>query len=321
MSLAAPSPKVLFIDSVHPVLQQRLEAMGYECVVPDGIQRAEILRVLPNYTGIVIRSKVKIDRELLDCATQLKWIARSGSGLENVDVPYAESKGIACINSPEGNRDAVGEHTVGMLLALFNKLLLADREVRDGQWRREANRGLELKGKTVGIIGYGNMGQATAQRLSGFACNVLAYDKYKSGFSSALATEASLEQLFAEADIVCLHVPLTDETRYMVDWPFLNRFAKPIYLSNLARGMVVNTADLVQAMQQELVLGACLDVLEYESHAYELMNENGQLPEPMQYLAQSDRVVLSPHVGGWTVESYIKLSTVLADKVEARFHS
>lgn len=312
--------RVLFVDSVHLSLRDRLAALGYTCELPEKTSRQQLLEVLPAYTGIVIRSKVIIDKEVLDRAHNLKWIARSGSGLENIDVAYAESKGIACINSPEGNRDAVGEHTVGMLLALFNKLTQADREVRQGMWRREANRGIELMGKTVGIIGYGNMGQAVAQRLSGFGCRVLAYDKYKTGFGGVLAEEVSLSQLQAQAEVLCLHVPITAETRGMVNLPFLKAFAKPIYLSNLARGAVVNTADLVVAMQQGVVLGACLDVLEYESHAYELMQKDGTMPAPLQYLIQSERTLLSPHVGGWTVESYEKLSTVLADKIEALFH-
>jgi D-3-phosphoglycerate dehydrogenase / 2-oxoglutarate reductase len=310
--------RVAFIDSVHPSLQMVLERNGFTCEMLYTLPDQEIIAKLPAYEGAVIRSRFRIDRTIIDKAAGLEFIARAGAGMENIDVAYAESKGIRCFHAPEGNRDAVGEQAIGMLLMLFNNLGRADRQVREEKWIREGNRGIELMGKTVGIIGYGNMGSAFAQRLKGFGVKVLAYDKYRSGFGDESVIEASLEDVFREADVLSLHVPLTDETRYMINDSFINRFVKNIFIINTARGKVLNTADLVKSMRSGKVLGACLDVLEYEAVSFENI-EASVLPEPFQYLIKSDRVVLSPHIAGWTHESNEKIALALAGKIIALY--
>ncbi|MBL7942041.1 MAG: hydroxyacid dehydrogenase [Flavobacteriales bacterium] len=302
------------MDTVHPVLESRLTAAGFACIAHWDTPREKLLVEISQATGIVIRSRITINREFIDAATGLKFIARSGSGLENIDVEYARSKGIVLFNSPEGNRDAVAEHVLAMLLTLFDKLNKADREVRQGMWDREGNRGIELAGKTVAIIGYGVMGSAVAERLSGFRCRILAHDKFKSGFGSSTVEESDLLRIFEEADIVSLHLPLTAETTGYVNAGFLNQFRKSIYLINTARGKNVVTADLVEAMKSGRVSGACLDVLEYEKASLEGLDISAQ-PPPLQYLMSSPNTVLTPHVAGWTVESYEKLSAVLAEKI------
>ncbi len=306
--------KVLLIDTVHPAINELLRKKGVLCELDNTSKKEEILSKIQNYIGIVIRSRFKIEKDFLDKAKHLKFIARAGAGMENIDVPYAESLGIKCIHAPEGNRDAVGEHALGMLLMLFNNLKRADAEVRKGVWKREENRGHELKGKSVGIIGYGNMGSAFAQRLKGFEVEVLAYDKYKQDFGNEFVKEATLEEIFEKSDVLSLHIPLTDETTYMVNAKFLNSFKKPIYIINTARGKVLNTADLVDAVENKKVLGACLDVLEYESVSFENINADS-FPEPFKYLIKSDKVILSPHIAGWTFESHKKISEILAQKI------
>jgi len=306
--------KVLFVDDTHPVLREELSAMGFQCDDFTGISTDDCKRVIGDYFGAVIRSKITFDTDILEAATQLRFIARVGAGMESIDVEYAKLKGIECFNSPEGNRDAVAEHALGMLLSMLNNLSRADAEVRKGIWRREANRGIEIKSKTVGIIGYGNMGGAFAQRLKGFGCTVLAYDKYKTGFSDEYATECDMEKIFAETDFLSLHVPLTTETRYLVNEIYLNRFRKNIWLINTSRGPVVNTAALVDALKSGKVNGAALDVLEYEKTSFEAMDA-GSFPEPLKQLVSFDNVLLSPHIAGWTVESKYKLAKVLADKI------
>ena len=306
--------KVLFIDTVHPLIRERLEGHGYHCDWSPGKGYHHYLGIIGDYTGIIIRSGITLDRHILERARQLKFIARLGSGLENIDVEYAVSKGITCINSPEGNRDAVAEHAVGMLLALNRRLLTTDRQVRQGTWLREENRGLEIKGKTVAIIGYGNTGSAFAQRLRGFECRAIAYDKYKSGFGNDGVEEVTMEEVFSCTDILSLHVPLTQETRYLVNLDYFKKFRKPIVLINTARGQVVNTHDLTVAMEGGIVTGATLDVIEYEESSFEMLKAD-KLPEPFRYLTQSDQVVLSPHIAGWTHESKIRLAEVLVQKV------
>ncbi len=308
-------PKVLFIDTAHPYLRQQLEQMGFLCDFFPGYTRNDFLKVADEYTGIIIRSKIKLDREFLEKATKLKFIGRVGAGMENIDTAFAQKKGIACLNAPEGNRDAVGEHAVGMLLALFNNLIKADGEVRKGIWLREENRGVEIGGKTVGIIGYGNTGSAFAKKLKGFDARLLAYDKYKTGFGNDYVSEVSLNTLFQEADIVSLHVPLTDETTYMVNSSFIDRFKKPFYLINTSRGKVTDTAALTDALEKGKILGACLDVLEYEGLSFENLSIN-QLPEPFFKLTKMNNVVLSPHIAGWTHESHYKLAAVLVKKIK-----
>lgn len=306
--------KVILLDSNHPSLQQGLEKAGFTCVPDYSSTRDEVLQVIAGYEGIVIRSRFRIDKEFLDKATRLKFIARVGAGMENIDVPYAEGKGVKCLHAPEGNRDAVGEHATGMLLALFNNLCRANSEVREGKWIREGNRGEELAGKTVGIIGYGNMGSAFAQRLKGFDVKVLACDKYKKGFGDGFVKEATMDELFEQTDVLSLHLPLTEETLFLVNDAFINQFKKKIYLVNTARGKNVKTDDLVKNLESGKVLGACLDVLEYESVSFEGIDTS--VPA-MQYLIRSNKVILSPHIGGWTHQSNEKMARILVEKVIA----
>lgn len=306
--------KILLADSNHNVLHETLLAAGFHCDLYWDKTPKELIKLLPDYDGLILRSKFKITKEIIDAAKNLKCIGRAGAGMENIDVPYAESKGIKCLSAPEGNRDAVAEHALGMLLMLFNNLKRADEEVRKGIWRRGENRGVEIVGKTVGVIGYGNMGSAFAKRLQGFGCKVLVYDKYKMNFGTEFIIETTMEQLFNESDILSLHTPQTEETKYLVNSDFINRFEKNIYLINTARGKCLNTADLVTNIKSGKVLGACLDVLEYESVSFENLDVSA-LPEPMQYLIKSDKVVLSPHIAGWTHESNYKISKILAEKM------
>jgi len=310
--------KILFIDNAHPLLMDELRSAGFQCDYFPAFLREDYEKIIADYVGVIIRSKIQMNRQMIDKAKQLKFIGRVGAGMESIDVNYAVSRGIACLNSPEGNRDAVGEHTLAMLLCLFNKLKFADLQMRDGIRNREANRGIEIKGKTIGIIGYGNMGTAFAQRLQGFEAKVIAYDKYKKDFGNSWTSEVSLETIFSECDILSLHLPLTEETAYMVDEKFIQSFQKDFYLINTARGGVVETEALVAALQSGKVMGACLDVIEYENFSFEEMKMN-QLPPAYQYLINADNVLLSPHVAGWTVESKYKLAKVLADKIIEKF--
>lgn len=306
--------KILFIDSNHPLLHETLEKAGHTCDLFYQWSKEEIENNIHLYDGIVIRSKIKITKDSIDKATKLKFIARAGAGMENIDVEYAVQKGIKCLHAPEGNRDAVAEHAIGMLLTLFNNLTRADKEVREGKWIREGNRGVELMGKTVGIIGYGNMGSAFAERLKGFGVNVLVYDKYKKNFGNEFIKESTLEDLFKNADVLSIHTPLSEETYYMINDSFINSFTKNIYIINTARGKSLHTADLVKNLKTGKVSGACLDVLEYERISFEAL-DTLQLPEAFQYLIQCDQVILSSHIAGWTHESNEKIAKVLADKI------
>jgi D-3-phosphoglycerate dehydrogenase / 2-oxoglutarate reductase len=309
--------KVLFIDSVHPLISEELTAHGFHCDYFPDYLRTDYERIISQYFGIIIRSKIKIDKDLLDRATGLKFIGRVGSGMENIDLPYAVSKGMTCLNSPEGNRDAVGEHTLGMLLSLMNHINRADRQVHEGRWIREGNRGVEIKEKTVGIIGYGNMGSAFAQRLKGFETNVISYDKYKRNYSDGNTTETDLEMIFETTDILSLHVPLTEETHYMVNNEFLSKFRKRIWLINTSRGSVVNTIDLSDQLKAGKVAGAALDVLEYEDSSFESLS--GNRTQEFEYLLNADNVLITPHIAGWTAESNYKLAKVLVDKIKNAF--
>ncbi|MFO8053911.1 MAG: NAD(P)-dependent oxidoreductase [Bacteroidales bacterium] len=303
---------VLFLDKVHDVVRQELEASGYACEMWNG--KTRLTDIAGSYHGFIVRSGVQIDKPLLDAAVNLRFIGRQGAGLENIDVRYAQKKGVNVFNSPEGNRDAVGEHALGMLLSLMNHLPRADRQVREGLWIREENRGAEINEKTIGIIGYGNMGSAFAGKLSGFNCRILAYDKYKSGFGNQNVTEAGYEDIFRETDILSLHVPLTDETSGLVDRAYLSAFHKPIWLINTARGPIVNTADLLHALDEKRLKGAALDVLEYEEHSFKGLRYDDQ-PETFKKLMENNKVILSPHIAGWTIESKYKTGKVLADKI------
>ncbi len=311
--------KVLIADNTHGVLAERLRKAGFEVRVEPDHDYESLVEAAQGCDGLVVRSKVDIDRHFIDRVPSLRCIGRVGAGMETIDVGYAESHGIRCINSPEGNRDAVGEHAVGLLLALLNNIASADAEVRRGLWRREANRGHELGCLTVGIIGFGNMGRAFAKRLAGFGCRVLFYDKYlgeldDSDFLENLSRpkRVSLETLQDEADVVSFHVPLTDETRHYLDAAFIGRMTKPFYLVNTSRGAVVDTEALASGLESGHVLGAALDVLEYENMQADSLS---QMPPVMRRLMESPRTVLTPHVAGWTVESKYKLALFLADKM------
>ncbi len=309
--------KILHLDSNHSLLIDQLNDLGCTNHEDYTSSKEDILNKIHEYDGFIIRSRFSIDKQFLDAATNLKFIGRVGAGLENIDCEYAESKGIHLISAPEGNRNAVGEHSLAMLLSLFNKLNKADQEVRSGKWLREANRGLELDGNTIGLIGYGNMGKAFAKKLRGFEVDVLCYD-LKPNVGDKNAEQVPLEILFQEADVLSLHTPETALTTNMVDAAFINQFAKPFWLINTARGKSVVTKDLVSALQSGKILGAGLDVLEYEKASFEnLFSSN--MPEAFQYLIQAENVLLSPHVAGWTVESKEKLAQTIVDKIQLFF--
>lgn len=306
--------KVFFIDKVHPVLQERLGRSGFDCIDATHFTMDDLLAHKYEVQGIVIRARFFLSADFLSNFPNLSFIARSGSGLENIDAAYCKAHNIQLFNSPEGNRNAVAEHALGMLLSLMNKLCKANEQIKRGIWKREENRGEELDGKTIGIIGYGNNGAAFAKKLRGFDVKVLAYDKFKHGFGDAFVQESTLEAIFNSADIVSLHIPQNKETVAFVNEAFINSFKKPVYLLNLSRGKIVHTESLIKALESNKIKAAGLDVLEYESKDFESIFAN-QLPAAFQYLLTSDRVLLSPHVGGWTKESYFKLSDILADKI------
>lgn len=306
--------RVLFLDEVHPILEEKLLLHGAQCVHDYTSDYKYVCSTISGYDGLVIRSRLPINKELLDQSRQLKFIARSGAGMENIDVEYAKSKGIKCFHAPEGNRDAVAEHAIGMLLCMMNNMLQGDSEIRSGIWRREANRGEELKGKTVGIVGYGFMGEAFAKRLAGFDVDVIAYDKFKSGFGSNSVKEVDEDELKEQADIISFHIPLNDENQYLINSSYLESFSKPIYVLNTSRGKILNTKDLLVALDNGNVKGACLDVLEYESSSFTSVFDSKD--EVLDKLLSSKKVILSPHVAGWTNESYEKLSSVLYEKIE-----
>lgn len=310
--------KVLFLDTVHPILEERLTHAGYTCIEASKFSKEACLNEAQTAFGIVIRSRFTMNEEFLQFAPNLKFIARSGAGMENIDERYCKKRGIKLFNAPEGNKNAVGEHALGMLLSLMNKLHTADRDVRLGKWDREGNRGVELDGKTVGIIGYGNNGSAFAKKLRGFDVKLMAYDKYKKDFGDHFVMECTLNAVLKNADVISFHIPQNEETIFMANDSFFNRLQKPIFLLNLSRGRIVQTEALVKAMKAGKVIGAGLDVLEYEKTSFESFFEQ-ELPEDFKYLLASDQVIFSPHVGGWTHESYFKLSNVLADKILEEF--
>ncbi len=310
--------KVLHVDVNHPLLIRQFAKLGFENHEDYDSSKTEIEGKIHEYEGLMIRSRFTIDSPFLKKATNLKFIGRLGAGLENIDVEYARSKGIFLAAAPEGNRNAVGEHVLGMLLSLFNKLHKADREVRSGKWDREGNRGIELDGQTVGIIGYGNMGKAFAKKLKGFDVEVICYD-IKKDVGDENAKQVDQSELFLKTDVLSLHVPQTDLTTGMIDSEFISKFHKPIWLLNTARGKCVVTKDLVAALKLGKILGAGLDVLEYEKSSFEDMFMEKELPEAFQYLIQAENVILSPHVAGWTVESLEKLAQTIVDKIKTEF--
>ena len=305
---------ILLLDDNHPILQQGLEQMGFVCHADFTSSKTEVEKKMSDYMGIVIRSRFKIDQTFIDAAPNLKFIARVGAGLESIDCDYAKNKGIHLIAAPEGNSNAVGEHTLGMLLTLFNHFNQADRQIRNGKWLREANRGLELNGKTIGIIGYGHMGKAFASKLKGFDVQVICHDLLPH-MGDANAQQVSLSELQAQADVLSIHTDDNPLSKKMVCTEFINTFHKPFYLLNTARGSAVVTDDLVTALQNGKILGAGLDVLEWEQTSFENLFDNTTLPPAFEYLIHSEKVLLTPHIAGWTVESKIKLAQVIVDKI------
>lgn len=309
--------KVLIIDEMHLSILDLLEKEGFQVTYAPKITRAEIIDQVGAYDGLIIRSKTPMDRDLLEKATRLKFIGRAGAGLDQIDLDYLADRGVKLFHAAKGNRDAVAEHAIGGLLALFNHIPKADQEVREGIWDREGNRGHELMGKTVGIFGYGNMGSAFAKRLKGFGVQILAYDKYKVDFGTETVQEVMWEKIKAEADILSIHVPLTSETRNFFTLEELKGFAKPIWLINTARGEVINFATLNAAFDQGILRGAVLDVLENEK----FQKFSPEQKAEFERLAQRENVIFSPHVAGWTFESYVKINEVLVKQIKKQFRN
>ncbi|WP_286756682.1 NAD(P)-dependent oxidoreductase [Roseivirga sp. UBA838] len=303
--------KCLIIDDMHESIVPLLEEIGIEPHYAPKISRSEILDCIGQFEGVLVRSKTTIDKEFIDKATKLEFIGRAGAGLDKIDIAYVEARNIEILNAPEGNRDALAEHAMGMLLNLLNKINAADREVRNWVWDREGNRGVELSDKTVGIVGYGYMGQAFVQRLRAFDCRILVYDKFKKGFGTKKVEEVSLEKLFQKTDILSLHVPLTEETRGWMNKTFFGSFRKPVYLLNTARGEIVPIADLLSLLDSGKILGAALDVLEKEK--FEALTSEEK--QRFENLFARKNVVLSPHVAGWTFASYKRINEVLVSKI------
>ncbi|OJJ22350.1 phosphoglycerate dehydrogenase [marine bacterium AO1-C] len=302
--------RILIIDKMHPSITELLQTHDIHADYRPDITRPELLNLIGNYEGLMVRSKTSINQEVLDKATKLQLIARAGAGLDKIDLARAYQQNIKIINAPEGNRDAVGEQAIGMLLALMHNVLRSDLEVRSKVWKREANRGIELMGKVVGIIGYGNMGRAFAQRLSSFGCEVIAYDK-RSNRGDAYARQVEMQEIYDRAQILSLHIPLEDDTHELIDEAFLDKFKHPIFLVNTARGKVLKLAALQQKLDEGKVLGAALDVLENEK-LDQLTPEQAQV---FEQLSQSPQVIFTPHIAGWTHESFRKINEVLVDKI------
>tara|TARA_R110002126_G_scaffold291781_1_gene457949 strand:- start:22448 stop:23386 length:939 start_codon:yes stop_codon:yes gene_type:complete len=311
--------KLLHLDTNHPLLINQLNNLGFTNDEDYTSSKQEIEAKIHLYDGFIIRSRFKIDKTFLDKATNLKFIGRVGAGLENIDCEYATSKYIELIAAPEGNRNAVGEHALGMLLSLFNKLNKADLEVRKGKWLREENRGIELDGKTVGLIGYGNMGKSFAKKLRGFDVEVLCYD-IKPNVDDKNCRQVSLSEIQEKSDVLSLHTPQTELTKNMIHANFINNFKNTFWLINTARGTSVVTKDLVDALKTGKILGAGLDVLEYEKSSFENLFNTNKMPEAFKYLIGAENVILSPHVAGWTTESKEKLAQTIVDKIKAKFY-
>lgn len=314
--------KILLLDKNHPLITEQLSAKGFVFEEDFTSSYDEVLKKISNYDGIIIRSRIPVDKNFLEHAKNLKFIARVGAGMENIDVEFAKSLGIKLISSPEGNRDSVAEHVVGMLLILMNRLFIASNEVKNGIWKREENRGDELLGKTFGIIGYGNMGKAVAKRLSGFGVKVIFHDILPN-LSDEYGTQVSLETIKNEADILSLHLPITPETHYIIDEKFISEMKKNFYFVNTARGKNVKTKDLVEALQSGKIKGAALDVLEYEKSSFENLDTSTSLSasenEDLKFLLSSEKVIVTPHIAGWTIQSKEKLAQVIVDKILMEF--
>ena len=314
--------KILLLDSNHPLITEQLLAKGFILEEDFTSSYDEVLQKINQYDGIIIRSRIPLDKNFLENAQNLKFIARVGAGMENIDLEVAKNLGISLINSPEGNRDAVAEHVVAMLLILMNRLFIASEEVKNGVWKREENRGDELLGKTFGIIGYGNMGKATAKRLSGFGVEVIFYDILPN-LEDEFAKQVSLEELQERADILSLHIPLDASTEYLVDENFISKMKKNFYLVNTARGKNVKTSALVDALKSGKVKAAALDVLEYEKSSFENLDTSTSLgtrnKEDLQFLLESNQVIVTPHIAGWTHQSKEKLAQFIVDKIVQQF--
>lgn len=310
--------KVVFTDQTHNCLPDALLKAGFECDFRFSDDKENVMQQLNQYVGMVCKSRIKVDRPFLEAGKHLKFIARAGVGTEHIDLLSAKEFGINVLKSPEGSRDAVGEHAIGLLLGLMNNLMRAHIQVRNKQWIRQANTGVEIKGKTVGILGYGNMGRAFAQRLQGFECEVISYDKYRPDCGDAFATAVNLEEFHARADILSIHIPYDAVNHHFINGPFLDNFKKNIWLVNTGRGMTLHTADLVDALKRGKVLGAALDVLEYEEMSFDKFSFD-HIPSPLAYLLEAPNVVLAPHIAGWSVESYEGHARVLAEKILALY--
>jgi len=305
--------KVLIVEKCHDILFDQLNKIGYDCEKKQKITQTELLEIIDQYYGLVVRSKIKVDKTLIDQAKRLHFVARVGSGMELIDTAYAKSKKIECINSPEGNRDSVAEHVVGCIISLLKNIHKSNRELKKGDWVREDNRGSELGSKTVGIIGFGNTGSALSEKLSGFNCKILAYDKYKSNFGDEFVLESKMSDIFAEADIVSIHLPLNEETNQIINSEFLNNFHKNIYFVNSSRGPIVNTLQFLDLMRAGNIVGAALDVFEYEPFFEEKSEQEREL---LEYYNQYDNLILTPHTAGLTTESYYKLAEILSQKIK-----
>jgi len=303
--------KILFVDKVHTFLSERLTKHGHKCVNAFLQSKEEIEKNINSYDGLIIRSRFKIDDSFLKKAVNLKFIARAGSGLENIDVKYAKSKNIYCINAPEGNKQAVAEHTIGLILSLFNNIIKSSEEIQNNIWLREENRGIELQGKTVGIIGFGNTGSALASLLSSFNLKILAYDK----FLNKHKFRSSIKQIYEDADIISLHIPYNEENKYFINAKFITNFKKSIYLINTSRGLCVNTNDVVSGMKNGKIKGVCMDVLEYETSCFKNLKLEKIAAKNLQYLNNSQNAILTPHIAGLTKEGELKISQVLLKKI------
>lgn len=299
--------KIIFIDTTHPKLIKDLNYKGFICDQAYDKSRSEILKIIMNYDGIVIRSRFKIDKNFINAAKKLKFIARAGSGTENIDLHYANKKNIKCFNAAEGNRQAVAEHALAMILNLLNNIRVSDQEIRRGIWNREKNRGIELSGKTIGIIGFGNTGSSFAKILENFNVKILAYDKYKEKYKF----QSNLDEILELSDIISLHIPLTEETKYLVNKNFIDKAKKPFYIINTSRGQCIETKALIKGLKDQKILGACLDVFEQEKNSFEKIGENADL----KYLIESNKTILSPHIAGWTFESNYKIAETLSKKI------
>lgn len=299
--------KIIFIDSTHPKLIEDLKSRGFICDQAHDKSKSDILKIIKNYDGLVIRSRFKINKAFINTAKKLKFIARAGSGTENIDLDYANKKNIKCFNSAEGNREAVAEHALAMILNLINNIRVSDQEIRKGIWNREKNRGFELSGKTIGIIGFGNTGSLFAKILENFNIRILAYDKYKKNYKF----QSNIDEILEFSDIISLHIPLTDETKYLVNKNFIDKAKKPFYIINTSRGQCIETKALIKGLKDEKILGACLDVFEQEKNSFEKVVENTDL----KYLIESNKTILTPHIAGWTFESNYKIAETLSEKI------